>query len=102
MGLSETKFRQQFLKKFGISPRTYLTKVRLAEACRLLVTTELPLSDVALRTGFYDQSHFSNQFSKRYGVPPSKYRSLHMAGGNEVEMRAPAATADADRRQSNH
>jgi len=81
MGLSDSQFRRQFSRKFGISPRSYLTKVRLAAACRLLVMTDLPLSDIALRTGFYDHSHFSNSFSNRYGLPPSKYRALHMTGG---------------------
>lgn len=83
MGLSASQFGRQFLKKFGVSPRSYLAKVRLTVACRLLVTTELPLADVAFRTGFYDQSHFSNHFSNRYGLPPSKYRALHMTGGKQ-------------------
>ena len=35
------------------------------------------MSEIANRTGFYDQSHFTNQFVKVYGTPPSKYRALH-------------------------
>ena len=89
MGLSDSQFRGKFLRKFGISPRSYLMKVRLAAACRLLVTTELPLSDVAVRTGFYDQSHFSNHFSNRYGLPPSKYRALHTTGGKQPRESVP-------------
>ena len=77
MGVSESQFRRRFRKELGMSPRTYLSKVRLTAACHLLVTTDLPLSDVALKTGFYDQSHFSNQFSKCYGLCPSKYRARH-------------------------
>jgi len=90
MGFSVSQFRRHFRKKFGMSPRTYLTKVRLTAACHLLVTTELPLSDVALKTGFYDKSHFSNQFSKCYGLSPSKYRVRHTHRAESEPLDVPA------------
>lgn len=93
MGFSESQFRRHFRKKFGMSPRTYLTKVRLTAACHLLVTTELPLSDVAIRTGFYDQSHFSNQFSKCYGLSPSKYRARHIRRAQSESLDTIAASS---------
>jgi AraC-like DNA-binding protein len=43
----------------------------------LLVTTDLPISDISLQTGFYDQSHFSNQFVRHRGLPPSQYRTKY-------------------------
>ncbi len=46
-------------------------------ACHLLVTTDLPISDISLQTGFYDQSHFSNQFVRHRGLPPSQYRTKY-------------------------
>ena len=34
-------------------------------------------SDIALQTGFYDQSHFTHQFVRHRGVTPSRYREKH-------------------------
>lgn len=75
--LSVSQFNRQFRKRFHSTPRAYLANVRLNAACHFLVTTELSMSEIANRTGFYDQSHFTNQFVKVYGTPPSKYRALH-------------------------
>jgi PAS domain S-box-containing protein len=75
--LSVSQFNRQFRKRFHSTPRAYLANVRLNAACHFLVTTELSMSEIANRTGFYDQSHFTNQFVKMYGTPPSKYRALH-------------------------
>jgi PAS domain S-box-containing protein len=77
MGLSVSQFNRQFKRRFQATPRSYVANVRLNAACHFLMTTELSISDIAFRTGFYDQSHFTNQFVKVYGTPPSKYRALH-------------------------
>jgi transcriptional regulator GlxA family with amidase domain len=75
--LSLSQFNRQFKKRFHTTPRAYVVNVRLNAACHLLVATDLSMSNIAHRTGFYDQSHFTNQFVKAHGVPPSKYRALH-------------------------
>ena len=75
--LSVSQFNRQFKKRFHSTPRSYLLNVRLNAACHFLTTTHLTMSDIAHRTGFYDQSHFTNQFVKLYRTPPSKYRALH-------------------------
>lgn len=77
VALSVSQFNRQFRKRFHTTPRSYLTNVRVNAACHFLVTSDLPMSEIALKTGFYDQSHFTNQFVKSRGMPPSKYRALH-------------------------
>jgi PAS domain S-box-containing protein len=77
VSLSVSQFNRQFRKKFHTTPRAYLTNVRMNAACHLLVTTDLPISDISLQTGFYDQSHFSNQFVRHRGLPPSQYRTKY-------------------------
>jgi PAS domain S-box-containing protein len=77
VSLSVSQFNRQFRKKFHTTPRAYLTNVRMNAACHLLVTTDLPISDISLQTGFYDQSHFSNQFVRHRGLPPSQYRAKY-------------------------
>jgi AraC-like DNA-binding protein len=44
-------------------------------AARELAETAEPLSEIALRAGFYDQSHFTNVFRRTLGVTPSAYRA---------------------------
>ncbi len=77
--LSVSQFNRQFKKKFHTTPRSYLTNVRMNAACHLLVSTDLPISDIALQTGFYDQSHLSNQFARHRGMSPARYRSKYSA-----------------------
>jgi PAS domain S-box-containing protein len=77
MCLSVSQFNRAFRKKFQTTPQAYLTNIRLNAACSLLVTTDLPISAIALQTGFYDQSHFTNQFVRLGGLPPSQYRKKY-------------------------
>jgi PAS domain S-box-containing protein len=86
VGLSVSQFNRQFKKKFHTTPRSYLTSVRMNAACHLLVSSDLPISDIALQTGFYDQSHFSNQFLRHRDMSPSQYRRKYSA--EEVLPRA--------------
>jgi len=79
VGLSVSQFNRQFKKKFHTTARSYLTNVRMNAACHLLVSTDLPISQIALQTGFYDQSHLSNQFTRHRGMSPSQYRSKYSA-----------------------
>ena len=74
--------------------RAYLMRVRLSAACHFLVRTDLNLAEIALRTGFYDQSHFSNQFVRHRGLPPSQYRTKF---AQEQELETEALLSDAER-----
>ena len=50
-------------------------KVRLDEAMHLLATTPMSLADIALATGFCDQSAFTRHFRRLAGLPPGGFRS---------------------------
>jgi AraC-like DNA-binding protein len=77
VGLSVSQFNREFRKRFLTTPYAYLSNIRLDAACHLLVESELSMAQIALRTGFYDQSHFTNRFVRHRGMPPSRYRALH-------------------------
>jgi PAS domain S-box-containing protein len=94
VGLSVSQFNRQFKKKFHTTPRSYLTCVRMNAACHLLVSSDLSISDIALQTGFYDQSHFSNQFLRHRGMSPSQYRRKY---AGDV---APPGSAEQDEEKS--
>lgn len=53
------------------SPSQFIHKIKLKKAKTLLTETELPLKEIAYRTGFSSPSHFSRSFKKAYGKSPS-------------------------------
>lgn len=52
----------------------YLRKLRIEKAIKLLESTQYSLAEIALITGFSDQSHFTRIFKKHTGMPPSVYK----------------------------
>lgn len=74
-GLSKYYLLRSFTKQKGISPYSYLETIRIDKAKKLLEQGVLPI-DVALQTGFADQSHFSNFFKKFIGLTPKQYMNI--------------------------
>ncbi|MFQ3788426.1 helix-turn-helix domain-containing protein [Halomonas sp. A29] len=72
--LSEAHFRSRFREQTGLSPWQYVRRRRLEAARRLLEESRMPLSQVALNTGFAHQSALSHAFRSAYGCPPSQVR----------------------------
>ena len=75
-GLSVYQFEQRIQKLFQMSPLQLLHKLRLDEATRLLRETEASLGEIALPTGWCDQSAFTRHFSRYAGVSPGRYRAM--------------------------
>ena len=72
-GLSPFHLSRVFKKETGLPPHKYLTQVRVHRA-RAMLTGGLPIADVALATGFADQSHLTKWFKRVIGVPPGAYQ----------------------------
>jgi AraC-like DNA-binding protein len=72
--LSSFHFIRLFHQSVGLTPRKYVIQSRVMRARDLLSTTDLPLTEIALATGFSDQSHFSRRFHELVGVPPRAFR----------------------------
>lgn len=71
---SESQFNRVFRSIMDISPRRYILRHRVEKAKDLLARTDLPLSHVATRVGFYDASDFGKRFREQEGLTPRKYR----------------------------
>ncbi len=67
----------QFRKVVHTTVGDYLTRCRLAEARRLLVTTDLPIAHVASASGFGSVSRFYTAFTSACGVSPARFRREH-------------------------
>lgn len=75
-GLSVYQFEQRVQRLFQMSPLQLLHKLRLDEATRLLRGTDMPLGEIALQTGWCDQSAFTRHFSRYAGMAPGKFRVM--------------------------
>jgi len=74
-GVSKYHLLRSFTKQKGISPYSYLEAIRINEAKKFLEQGNSPL-EVALKTGFTDQSHFTNFFKKFIGLTPKQYMKV--------------------------
>lgn len=74
-GLSKSTLLRAFTKSKGVTPYRYLETIRINEAKKLLAE-EVPPVEVAIRTGFSDQSHFTNYFNQFIGLAPGIYREI--------------------------
>jgi len=72
--LSDNYFGELFRARLGMSLHEYLRKLRLSYACRLLVETELSVSEIAKESGFRSLSYFAEIFKAAYGAAPTVFR----------------------------
>lgn len=89
--LSEAHFSSCFRDQTGLTPYQYLLRQRLDAARHLLISTRLPLSHIAERTGFANQSAFSHAFRRAFSHPPSQLRQA-----DTVSSPREAATTNVD------
>jgi len=72
--LNPAYFSTVFKQSTGSSFKEYLNMVRIEESKRLLANTDYSVIDIAIATGFEDQSYFSKVFKKYTGLTPKQYR----------------------------
>ena len=74
LGCTDRHLRRVFQDEFGVSPVGYAQTQRLLLAKRLLTDTELPVTDVAMASGFGSLRRFNALFQERYRMAPSRLR----------------------------
>lgn len=72
--LSEKYLSRYFKEHFQLTFTSYTNHLRLTCARRLLENTKLPVTEIALRSGFPNVSYFIRVFKDSYGISPLKYR----------------------------
>jgi AraC family transcriptional regulator len=78
--LSTSHFFRAFRQTFGESPRAYIMQRRIQRAQEVMLTSRLPLSQVALECGMCDQAHLSRVFRRIVGITPNAWRRQFPAG----------------------
>lgn len=71
--VSRFHFARCFRSSTGESPMAYLRRLRVERAKQLLALGGQPISDIAIAVGFYDQSHFTRQFTRLVGTTPARF-----------------------------
>ena len=74
IGFSPYHFARQFRRATGESPHQFVLGLRIERARQLLRETKLPLAQVALGSGFANQSHLTQAFKRSMGLTPAAYR----------------------------
>ncbi len=74
-GYSKSRFSHIFSDVMHTTPVKYQNEISLNAAAEMLTATSLSITEIALSCGFSDPLYFSRLFKKRYGIPPSEYRT---------------------------
>lgn len=74
IGVSRSHLFREFKEHLNQSPKDYLTKYRIREACRLLSDTSLSIQSVANSVGYENGMYFSRIFHQKMGMTPSQFR----------------------------
>ena len=65
---------RNFREHYGVPLSSYIRRLKLEWVAEQLVSSDEPISNLALRAGFSDQSHLTRRFKRRFGVTPARYR----------------------------
>jgi AraC-like DNA-binding protein len=78
-GYSERYCREKFKEIYGVSIKHYSRIVRFQNALRMITKGELEgISDIVYEAGYFDQSHFINEFKRFTLTSPAKFRNAYM------------------------
>ena len=76
-GLSRMYFAAQFRVSTGMRPHEFVLRRRIDRACELLLSTAMPIAEVALAVGFQTQAHFTTVFKRFVDETPYRWRKAH-------------------------
>ncbi len=78
VSMSYDHFRDTFKKEIGLGPCEYRMMRRMSYARDLLLSSSLPIEEIAYKTGFSNRFHFSKTFKKFFKLPPVVYRKTRL------------------------
>lgn len=77
IGLHPSHLARSFRARYGESVGEYGRRLRLEWTAQRLVGSDEALASIAARAGFADQSHFTREFKRQFGLTPGRYRLAH-------------------------
>ena len=79
LGLPARAVSQAVNRVYGMSVSQYVNNFRVAEACRLLTQTDMPVTRIVFEAGFMTKSNFNREFLRVTGKSPTAFRAAHRA-----------------------
>lgn len=79
LGFTRRTLERKLKQEVGVSPGHLVGYARMYNARQLLATSHLPLAEVALQCGYFDQAHFSHAFHKFTYETPAAYRKRKLS-----------------------
>lgn len=87
IGLSRRRFAEIFRERVGVTPKLYYRIQRFQKAVRQIGRAEeVDWPEVALNCGYFDQSHFINDFHRFSGINPTTYVAKRTRWANHVSI----------------
>lgn len=83
MNISTMYFSNAFKTAFHISPKQYILNLRLTEAQRLLMQSNLSVKEIAYAVGFENENYFSEYFAAKIGISALKFRNRDIPKSRE-------------------
>ena len=74
--MSESNFNRLFKKETNLSPIKYLINIRIRKAKKFLRNTDLSITEISMKCGFYSVSHFSSCFMNIVKLSPTEYQNI--------------------------
>jgi AraC-like DNA-binding protein len=81
MGVSRTTLFNKMSNLIGSSANKYIRRIRMNEAKELLSKTDMPIGEIALKTGFSESQYFSTVFKQETGLTPSQFKDQNYKKG---------------------
>ena len=88
LGVTDRHLRRIFQQHVGVAPIDYLTTQRLLLSKHLLTDTAMPVTQVALASGFASLRRFNAAFAGRYRMNPSELRRARLEGDHKTQRAA--------------
>ncbi|MCB0291055.1 MAG: AraC family transcriptional regulator [Calditrichaeota bacterium] len=79
--MSVTAFSRFFKKSTGKTFIKYVNELRIGQACKLLIESELTIAEICYKVGFNNLSNFNRRFFERHEISPKRYRQEFGVGG---------------------
>jgi LacI family transcriptional regulator len=84
LSVSARTVRRHFRKAMGFSPQHEIQRLRLRAVKRMLRTTDLPLVDISVRSGYDYMSNMCHAFKGLFGMTPTEYRRMYHSNRTAV------------------
>ncbi|WP_417592012.1 helix-turn-helix transcriptional regulator [Owenweeksia hongkongensis] len=77
VGLNESKLQLGFKQYKGTTVNAYIAELRLESAKRLLLSTDMNISEIVYQLGLSNRGYFAKKFKERFGMTPTEYKQSH-------------------------